>query len=300
MSEDVREELEIYQGSHSGSDGRDGAPLQDQSSSPDGGKSSQSLTSLISPDSSELFKPLAEKIIASTAGQLASTVLPDIPWLEVFVLHIFRVIMRQLGRHLEDVTASEVPNIADKIYAHPLHAAASTGQVDASLCSRLVLNKNANQAEVPRDAGSFTCGFDCNELDGYGKSALHWASSAGLEDWVSTLLQSGADPNIADGRGMTALHEALAGSCDSTVRLLVKAGANLDYQECVRGRSPLHMAVMFGTSGLVKMLCEAGARHDLRDKWDGFTPLMSAVAKKKLRATKVLLEHGADPETEVR
>lgn len=208
--------------------------------------------------------------------------------------------MRQLGRYLEDVTAAEVPNIADKIYVHPLHAAVSTGQVDASLCSRLVLNENGNEMEAPRGSRSSTCGFNCNELDGYGKSALHWASSAGLEDWVSTLLHSGADPNIVDGRGLTPLHEAVAGSYDSTVRLLLKAGADLNYQEGMRGRSPLHMAAMFGTPGLVKMLCNAGARHDLRDKWDGFTPLMSAVAKNKLRATKVLLDHGADPEIEVR
>lgn len=300
MSEDARERLETSQGSHSGSDGTDGAPLQDQSSSPDGGKASPSITPSISPDSRELFKPLAGKIIASTAGQVASTVLPDIPWLEVFVLHIFRVIMKQLGGHIEDVTAGEVPNIADKIYVHPLHAAASTGQVDASLCSRLVLNENANQMEAPRVAGSSTSGFNCNEIDGYGKSALHWASSAGLEDWVSTLLHSGADPNIVDGRGLTALHEAVAGSYDSTVRLLLKAGADLNHQERMKGRSPLHMAVMFGTPGLVKILCDAGARHDLRDRWDGFTPLMSAVAKNKLRTTKVLLEHGADPEIEVR
>ena len=253
----------------------------------------------------DLLKPLAEKVMATPTGRTATAVLPDVPWVEIMGLHMLYVAVMKLDRSIEEVAAAEIPNLVEQADAHPLHAAASTGRIDSSRCLALVSKKKSTSSgnrlkEASGDVEMDVRGFECDELDGYGKSALHWASAAGREDWVVALLRAGANPNIADQRGMTALHEAVVGKHISVVRVLVETGADVRYQERMRGRSALHFAAMFGNAKLVKILCENGAKHELRDRWDGFTPLMSAVAKGQLETTETLLDCGADPEAEVR
>lgn len=96
-----------------------------------------------------------------------------------------------------------------------------------------------------------------NALDGYNRTALHYAAEKD-ESCVELLLEYGALPNALDGNKDTPLHWA----------------AFKDNPECVR------------------VLLEGGACPNARD-YNNDTPLSWAAMKGNLESVKVLLDHGA-------
>ncbi|CAM9360462.1 unnamed protein product [Scytosiphon promiscuus] len=175
-------------------------------------------------------------------------------------------------------------------------AAASAAAADADARARA-------QPQQSTGAGK-NAGFNCNARDGFGRAALHWASSAGRAPWISALIAAGADPNARDSRNVPPLQDAIEAEHASAVRSLLEGGADKNArlsgdisgnENC--GGTPLILAAVRGDLEILRLLCDAGASLEDRDAV-GFTPLMTAVAHQNLGIAEALLEYGADADTE--
>lgn len=68
-------------------------------------------------------------------------------------------------------------------------------------------------------------GVDCLELDGHGRSALHYAVKAGSKELVQMLVEQGADPKTQDKDGNTPLTLYLKGKlCKSRILFNAEKG----------------------------------------------------------------------------
>lgn len=116
------------------------------------------------------------------------------------------------------------------------------------------------------------------EIDGLGRSALHYSAAAGDLLTVQALIRSGASPRIQDRAGWTPLHFAAQARSGEICRELILAGAELDARD-VHGNTPLMRAVFSsqGRGSAVLALREAGADPYLANH-SGVTPL--ALARK--------------------
>jgi ankyrin repeat protein len=126
-----------------------------------------------------------------------------------------------------------------------------------------------------------------------GRSALHWASSSGMDTIVSKLLSLGADVALKDKKGMTSLMVACASAKEEAAALLLeatkKAGA-LDLQDTIDKRSALHYASRSrGVESIVAKLLSLGADAALVDA-DGRTALMLACREEPHAVTKHRME----------
>jgi hemoglobin len=129
-----------------------------------------------------------------------------------------------------------------------------------------------------------------------GRTLLHYASGAGCELVVASLLRLGADPGVRDGGGHTALY-CVANECafetgPDVVRALVRAGADVDACGGVMGATALHMAARRGYVEIARALLDCGAAIGAQDR-KGVTPLERAVNCRRDAVVRLLSERGA-------
>lgn len=138
-------------------------------------------------------------------------------------------------------------------------------------------------------------GFDVNQCDAEGTSALLLATANRRSDLMYVLLENGADPNFAKDPGITALGIACMFDDWSMVDLLITHGADVNY--CApNGESTLSMACAQGAINAVQMLLTANATPDVRDA-KGITPLLHVImhnTENSLSIARMLLEKGAN------
>ncbi|NWT07516.1 ASB8 protein, partial [Mionectes macconnelli] len=132
---------------------------------------------------------------------------------------------------------------------------------------------------------------DVNCLHGTLKP-LHCACMVADADCVELLLQKGAEVNALDGYSRTALHYA-AERDEACVELLLEFGADPSAADGNRD-TPLHWAAFRNHAGCVRALLEGGARVDARDH-HADTPLGWAASRANLESVAVLLDFGAEP-----
>lgn len=114
-----------------------------------------------------------------------------------------------------------------------------------------------------------------NALDGYNRTALHYAAEKD-ETCVEILLEYGANPNALDGNKDTPLHWAAFKNNAECVRTLLESGAfvnALDYNN----DTPLSWAAMKGNLESVSILLEYGAEVRVVNL-KGQTPISRLVA----------------------
>uniref|UniRef100_A0A8C5SAA2 Ankyrin repeat and SOCS box containing 8 n=1 Tax=Laticauda laticaudata TaxID=8630 RepID=A0A8C5SAA2_LATLA len=117
--------------------------------------------------------------------------------------------------------------------------------------------------------------FQVNALDGYNRTALHYAAEKD-ETCVEILLEYGANPNALDGNKDTPLHWAAFKNNAECVRTLLESGAfvnALDYND----DTPLSWAAMKGNLESVSILLEYGAEVRIVNM-KGQTPISRLVA----------------------
>jgi len=103
----------------------------------------------------------------------------------------------------------------------------------------------------------------------YKRSALHYASSSGLESIVAKLLSLGADVALKDKDGFTALMLACVEKKEEAAALLTDATKNaaaLDVQDTKYKRSALYYASSSGLESIVAKLLSLGADVALKDE----------------------------------
>ncbi|NWR40702.1 ASB8 protein, partial [Tachuris rubrigastra] len=121
---------------------------------------------------------------------------------------------------------------------------------------------------------------------------LHCACMVADADCVELLLQKGAEVNALDGYSRTALHYA-AEKDESCVELLLEFGADPNARDGNRD-TPLHWAAFRNRSECARALLENGALVDARD-YNADTPLGWAAMKGNVESVAVLLDFGAEP-----
>lgn len=138
-------------------------------------------------------------------------------------------------------------------------------------------------------------GLDPNELDSYGRTALHIAASSGSEQCVRLLLENEADPNARDPEGRVPLWEALRRRHQSVVQLLVEAGADLSSGDAY---FYARVAIEEDDVKLLEEIVRYGGDVTATCCSDSATPLHRAVLDGSVQMVKFLLEHGADADRE--
>lgn len=110
-------------------------------------------------------------------------------------------------------------------------------------------------------------------IDGYGRSALHYAAERNAE-CVELLLNQGCDPDVRDSDGDTPLHWASFKNNVSCVSMLLHNGASVDPLDD-HDNTPLNWAAMKGNLEVIKVLLEYNASVELVN-YDGVSPLVRA------------------------
>lgn len=128
-----------------------------------------------------------------------------------------------------------------------------------------------------------------------GTSPLMLASAKGYADIVDYLLQSGFDVNEADITGDTALNYAVTMQHVDVVQLLILNRASLNTQK-PDGLTTLMQAIQNGSARMVQVLAQHpdGVNQKAGDGW---TALYFAVRRKDPWILKYLLQRGACPNT---
>jgi ankyrin repeat protein len=114
-----------------------------------------------------------------------------------------------------------------------------------------------------------------------GTTALHRAAEIGSRH-LGRFLDAGADVHKLDAYGRSAVHYAASAGMDNAIRMLVDAGAWPDLPDTAKGEQPVHVACRKGHDTTVRVLCglsEFGAPFSgfqARRLSDGFEPLAEA------------------------
>jgi ankyrin repeat protein len=167
-----------------------------------------------------------------------------------------------------------------------------------------------------------------DQRDSIGRTALHYAASAGNYPLVHLLVQSGADISaeawgkkvlrsaaifrkdngqivqflldqgaeidLPDTDGETALHKAVETENLQVVRTLLDRGASLGWVGS-DGSKALHIATSHGDVEIVKLLLDRGATLGQVNPW-GETALHIATRDGHVDTVQLLLDRGANPE----
>jgi ankyrin repeat protein len=134
-----------------------------------------------------------------------------------------------------------------------------------------------------------------DQRDRRGKTALHYAASAGNYPLVQLLVRGGADVS-AKGEDTTALHFAAGSRTDSSeiVQLLLEQGAEIDAPDYFRDTA-LHKATREGNQQIIRILLDRGASLEKLESHRS-TALHIAVGRGDLDTVQLLLDRGASLE----
>jgi uncharacterized protein len=137
-------------------------------------------------------------------------------------------------------------------------------------------------------------GFDVNQPQVDGATALHWAAERNDLTMAKRLLDAGAVASTPNRVGATPmLMAALNGSADM-IDLLLGAGVNIDSPLSSTGDTALMVASRTGIPEAVRVLLDNGAAVNARESWGASTALMWAVAENHAEIVEMLIDAGAD------
>lgn len=144
----------------------------------------------------------------------------------------------------------------------------------SNLAAATELHEAVQKENITRVKGLLEKGVNVDEKDDEGLTALHYASSMGLDEIVQFLLEKGANVNAEADNGYTALIGAIYALNFDLVKYLVEKGANINRKQDGRD-TPLMSAAINGCPEIVTYLIEKGA--DVNSKGlNGVTALMHA------------------------
>jgi ankyrin repeat protein len=137
-------------------------------------------------------------------------------------------------------------------------------------------------------------GFDVNEAQGDGSTALHWAAIKGDVELAQMLIHAGANVRATTRIGAyTPLYLAAKGGYAAVVAALLAAGAD-PKAVTTNGTTPLMIASASGDTRTMTTLIENGSDINAKDQAKGETALMFAAGFNRHDAVKLLLSKGAD------
>lgn len=151
----------------------------------------------------------------------------------------------------------------------------------------------AMRADDEAVRAALASGFDVDEQQIDGSTALHWAIQNDDTELARTLLEAGADPAIANRTGTTALRLAAINGSAAALRLLIDAGADPNAPLTSDGDTALMLAARTGLPGAVDVLLERGADVAAVESWGGTSALVWAINEGHTAVVARLLAAGA-------
>jgi ankyrin repeat protein len=160
------------------------------------------------------------------------------------------------------------------------------------ICSEAIISAalEGNTTKIAEIVGDKTTCCHIDLKDGFGFTALMYASQMGYLDAVKILLQNGADPNLQNRYGVTALMLASGNGYSKAVIELIKSGADPNLVNKY-GASPLISAAGMGYADVVTILLKNGA--DPNKKIGNMSVLYAAIHKNRDEVAKKLRKAGA-------
>lgn len=144
-------------------------------------------------------------------------------------------------------------------------------------------------------------GINVNEIDGYGRTAVHFASQENNNLEVLNLLyEAGAYVDTKSLLGETPLTSAVVYGHSRIVEKLIELGANVHIVD-IAGYNLLHIAARKGHDEIVKILLHAGVDWEAKNI-HGSTPLDEANcgdynSYERVGAASILKQWSQDPKT---
>jgi ankyrin repeat protein len=145
-------------------------------------------------------------------------------------------------------------------------------------------------------------GADINLKGAEGKTALHWAvtagGAAGYPEIARMLLDKGADVTIGDHCGRTALLLAAAKDQKDIVEMILAKGADVNAKSDfsldvgIEDETALHEACLLGRAAAAEVLIAHGADVNAKNK-NGKTPMDYAKSQGHEEVIELLRKHGA-------
>ncbi len=141
------------------------------------------------------------------------------------------------------------------------------------VCFAFITHANAEPSiyEIINEEDEYTfsellmLGYDVDDTDNDGNTALIIAASLGKVNFIHFLIDHGADVNGKNYNGETALHRAAQSGNNEIIDILFNAGADLNIPDFT-GKTPLMQAVVAERRFAVERLVTLGAYTDWRDK----------------------------------
>ncbi|MDZ7643548.1 MAG: ankyrin repeat domain-containing protein [Woeseiaceae bacterium] len=138
-------------------------------------------------------------------------------------------------------------------------------------------------------------GADVNQVQGDGRTALHWAADRGNTAMARMLIRAGANLTAGTRIGAyTPLHIASRKGHAEIVDAMLSAGANPAVVTSRSGSQPLHLAAASPSAETVRLLLAAGADVDARETSWQQTPLIFAAGANRVENMRLLIDAGAD------
>ena len=126
--------------------------------------------------------------------------------------------------------------------------------------------------------------------DGFGATALHYASRTGQMECVKWLVEAiGISPNVRGRSGATPLHDAAAqGQLDCVKYFLASGAVDVETRDG-SGHTVLHLAARFGRFESVKWLTEKGNSNARAKSRNHMTPVHFAASGGHLTCLELLV-----------
>ncbi|RDD43145.1 Ankyrin-2 [Trichoplax sp. H2] len=141
-----------------------------------------------------------------------------------------------------------------------------------------------------------SAGFDINDYDSYGRTALHWSILLDKTGITQFLIDGGAKVDAYDRDGYTPLHLAIQNDNHRSVHLLCQVDPKVCETPAKSGLTPLMQAVQRNNFNICRTLLEAGASpNSFMPKNKTVTPILTAVELQYRHILSLLLSHGGNP-----
>uniref|UniRef100_UPI00358E46A6 death-associated protein kinase 1-like n=1 Tax=Myxine glutinosa TaxID=7769 RepID=UPI00358E46A6 len=108
-------------------------------------------------------------------------------------------------------------------------------------------------------------GYDLNQPNKHGESAIHIAAACGNINILEFLVSRGARVDATDKHGANAVYFAARQGHVEAIRFLKERNCPLDVQDKSR-ETPMHVAARYDVLDVVEYLCQAGAKPNLQDQ----------------------------------
>jgi ankyrin repeat protein len=129
-------------------------------------------------------------------------------------------------------------------------------------------------------------------VDGFGRTALHWAAEYGYTNIVYLLVENKWDYNATDHKSQSPLHIACNHYGSDIASYLITCGCDVNLLDNV-GNSPLQRAIHTNLEDVVYLICERGANINSKTKND-WTALHEAIRVGNENIVHRLIKDGAD------